>query len=308
MIIYESNKNWLRDVGHLYKSWTMQRVLRSTLAVAAFTGAICFTWMYFFPEKKSGLDSSIFSLLGVVLSILLSFRTTTAYDRWWEGRKEWGKLVNNCRNLAVYIQSTWPREDKESRFFFAMNISNFGIALKDHLRQGADVNELIGLDEEEKAELVKKAHIPNHIALQIISRLQDGHVQQLITHEDHLNIKMHSQELLNVLGACERIKKTPIPFSYNVYLKLFITIYTICLPFALIPIFGYWSILMVAFVFFAFIGLELMAEEIEDPFGLDCNDLPIGDIAHTIKTNVCEILEVRAAHKEAPKEIYSKVF
>lgn len=308
MIIYESNKNWLKDVRHLSRSWTMQRVLRSTLFVAAFTGAICFTWTTWFGHMKSGLDSSIFSLLGVVLSILLSFRTSTAYDRWWEGRKAWGELVNNCRNLAVFVHSTWPRADKDSRLFFAMQISNFCIALKDHLRSGASVNELIGLDEAEKEVIASKAHIPNYLAFTIISRVQEAHISNTISHEDHLNIKVHSQELLNVLGACERIKKTPIPFSYNVYLKVFITLYTICLPFALIPIFGYWSILMVAFIFFAFIGLELMAEEIEDPFGLDCNDLPIGDIAHTIKTNVCEILEVRTAHKEAPKEIYSKVF
>lgn len=308
MIIYESNKNWLRDVRHLYKSWTMQRVVRSTLLVAVFTGVTCFTWTTFFSHMKNGLDSSIFSLLGVVLSILLSFRTTTAYDRWWEGRRVWGALVNDCRNLAVYIHSAWPREDKESRRFFAMHISNFSIALKDHLRQGTNMEELIGLDEEEKAVIASKAHIPNFLAFLVINRVQEGYLSKMITGEDHLNIKLHSQELLNVLGACERIKKTPIPFSYNVYLKLFITIYTICLPFALIPIFGYWSILMVAFVFFAFIGLELMAEEIEDPFGLDCNDLPIADIAHTIKNNVCEILEVRTAHKEAPKEIYSKVF
>ncbi|HOZ86740.1 MAG TPA: bestrophin family protein [Bacteroidia bacterium] len=308
MIIYESNKNWLKDVGHLSRSWTMQKVLRSTLVVAAFTGVIAFVWMELLHKEKTGIDSSIFSLLGVVLSILLSFRTTTAYDRWWEGRKAWGELVNNSRNLAIYIHSTWPAGDKKSREFFAVNISNFCIALRDHLRTGADVNELIGLSEEEKQMLSTKSHLPSYIASQIINKVQQAYNEKLISNEDHLNIKMHSQEFVNVLGICERIKKTPIPFSYNVYLKVFISLYTVCLPFALMPIFGYWAILMVAFVFFAFIGLELMAEEIEDPFGLDCNDLPIGTIAHTIKSNVFELLETRHASKETPKEIYSKVF
>jgi ion channel-forming bestrophin family protein len=308
MIVYESNKNWLKDVRHLYKSWTMQRVIRSTLAVAGITAIICFVWMYVLRMEEKGLDGSIFSLLGVVLSILLSFRTTTAYERWWEGRKAWGDLVNNCRNLAIYIQSTWPIEDKKNRLFFAVQISNFCISLKDHLRTGATTDDLIGLEEDEKKLLSEKDHMPAHLALAIIAGIQEAYNKKLITNEDHLNIKMHSQELMNIAGKCERIKKTPIPFSYNVYLKLFITLYTMCMPFALMPIFGYWSILMVAFVFFAFIGLELMAEEIEDPFGLDCNDLPIADIAHTIKNNVFEILDVRNAHKEAPKEIYSKVF
>jgi putative membrane protein len=100
MIVYQSNKNWLRDVRHLSKSWTMQKVMRSTLLVMAFTALVAFIELEALHLKGSGLNVTIFSLLGVVLSILLSFRTNTAYDRWWEGRKLWGDLVNNCRNLA----------------------------------------------------------------------------------------------------------------------------------------------------------------------------------------------------------------
>ncbi|MDQ4140247.1 MAG: hypothetical protein M3142_06955, partial [Bacteroidota bacterium] len=111
-----------------------------------------------------------------------------------------------------------------------------------------------------------------------------------------------------VAGACERIKKTPIPFSYNVYLKLYISAYTLILPFGLLPIFGYAGIGLIMFIFFAFIGVELMAEEIEDPFGLDCNDLPTGDIAHTIKQNVYELLEVGHPEEAQPKQLYQKVF
>jgi len=308
MIIYESNKNWLRDVGHLSKSWTMQRVVRSTLLVALFTGAVSVISIEVLQMSQIGLDVTIFSLLGVVLSILLSFRTTTAYDRWWEGRKNWGELVNNCRNLAVYVHSAFPVEDTKSRHYLAGRIANFCIALKEHLRKGVKYEELVYVTPEELEKYKLKSHLPSYIAYEIVQRIQDVFSSGNIRGEDHLNIKMHTQELLNVAGACERIRKTPIPFSYNVYLKLFITLYTLCLPFALIPIFGYWSIIMVAFVFFAFIGLELMAEEIEDPFGLDCNDLPTGDIAHTIKANVFEILEARHTEPEAQKEIYSKVF
>jgi putative membrane protein len=308
MIIYESNKNWLRDVTHLYKSWTMQKVMRSTLYVAIATAIISLFYKEVLEWKGGGLDITIFSLLGVVLSILLSFRTNSAYDRWWEGRKKWGELVNNSRNLAVYLHSTLPPEDDESRHYFAVHISNFAIALKEHLRSGAQTDEFIMVSDEEIERYNRKANIPNFIAYEIIQRIQDAHQAGHISMADHINIKQHSQELLNISGACERIKKTPIPFSYNVYLKLFITFYAIGLPFALIPVFGYWSILIVAFVFFAFIGLELMAEEIEDPFGLDCNDLPTGDLAHTIRNNVFELLEVRECIKEKPKEMYAKVF
>jgi putative membrane protein len=308
MIVYESNKNWLRDLRHLYKSWTMQRVLRSTLVIMVVTCLLCVLFLEFIPHIKIGLDASIFSLLGVVLSILLSFRTTTAYDRWWEGRKNWGELVNNTRNLAIYSHSALPVEDQKTRHYLAVHISNFCIALKEHLRKGVVHSELINVSPEEMEKYKSKSHLPSHIAYEIVQRLQDVYKAGNITNEDHLNIKLHTQELMNVAGACERIKKTPIPFSYNVYLKLFITLYAIFLPFALIPIFGYWSVLMVGFVFFAFLGLELMAEEIEDPFGLDCNDLPTGDIAHTIKNNVFEILEAKHIEQEVQKEEYSKIF
>ena len=99
------------------------------------------------------------------------------------------------------------------------------------------------------------------------------------------------QAMMDIAGACERIKKTPIPFSYNVYLKIFITAYALMLPFALTAEIGLWAVPAVMFVFFAFIGVQLMAEEIEDPFGLDCNDLPTGQIAETISKNVFEILD-----------------
>lgn len=135
------------------------------------------------------------------------------------------------------------------------------------------------------------------------------HREEKITKEDFLNLKPQMQALLDILGACERIKKTPIPFSYNVYLKIFITVYGILLPLALIPQSGYWAILLVMMIFFAFIGVQLMAEEIEDPFGLDCNDLPTGDIAHTIKNNVFELLESKSSlGKEHVVAEYEKVF
>ncbi|MBK7426295.1 MAG: hypothetical protein IPI60_04290 [Saprospiraceae bacterium] len=135
------------------------------------------------------------------------------------------------------------------------------------------------------------------------------HREKKITQEDFLNTKPHTQALLDILGACERIKKTPIPFSYSVYMKIFITVYGVLLPFALIPELGYLAVPVVMVVFFAFIGVQLMAEEIEDPFGLDCNDLPTGDIAHNIKNNVFEILEAKSSiGKEHVLEEYEKVF
>ncbi len=179
----------------------------------------------------------------------------------------------------------------------------------EHLRGGTKLEKLIYLSEEDLAEYETKGHIPNHIALEMFERLAEAHRRGEINEGDYINIKAQHQSLLDILGACERIKKTPIPFSYAVYLKIFITAYGVLLPFALLNMFHLWSIPIAAFVFFALIGVELLGEEIEDPFGLDCNDLPTGDIAHTIKNNVFEILEDRSSKgRERKIELYQKVF
>lgn len=124
---------------------------------------------------------------------------------------------------------------------------------------------------------------------------------------DFINIKGQHESLLDILGACERIKKTPIPFSYSVYIKVFISIYCLLLPFGLYLDFGWYTVPLTMFISFAMIGLELMAQEIEEPFGLDCNDLPTGDIAMNIKRNVHELLGDPVAVIQKSPGIYSKV-
>lgn len=309
MILYKTNDNWFSDVSHLARSWTMVRIMRSVFAIGAYTAAIVIGIYYFELLDYIRLNTSVFSLLGVILSIFLVFRTNSAYDRWWEGRKQWGALVNNTRNLAIYVHTMFPKGEDDTRHFFAKHISNFCLALAEHLRDGTQLDKLIYLTDEDRTLYESKGHIPNHIALQIFERIARAHRDGEINEGDYINIKAQHQSLLDILGACERIKKTPIPFSYAVYLKIFITAYGLALPFALIATFQYATIPLAMFMFFALLGVELLGEEIEDPFGLDCNDLPTGDIAHTIKTNVFEILEVRSGKDRGiEREMYEKVF
>lgn len=309
MIIYEPNKHFLKDIGHLAKSWTMVKIFRSVLIIGTYCLLVSLGLTYLYVGEFAGLSSSMFSFLGVVLSILLVFRTNSAYDRWWEGRKQWGALVNHCRNLAVVAHTTLPPEDGKSRAYLATHISNFCIAFKEHLRKGPKLEELINLSDKDRAVYEQKKHLPNHISYEIHQLVHAAHKQESITLGDYLHFKPHLQALLDILGACERIKKTPIPFSYAVYIKIFILAYGVLLPFALFNSFGLWTPLIVMFVFFAFMGIELLAEEIEDPFGLDCNDLPTGDISHTIKRNVHEILGVdKTKLTGVPHELYEKVF
>ncbi|MCB0637185.1 MAG: bestrophin family protein [Lewinella sp.] len=308
MIYYKTNHNWLGDVRHLFKSWTMVRIMRWVGVMGVYALVVCLVLEQLGWVEYLALNSTIFSLLGVILSIFLVFRTNSAYDRWWEARKQWGALVNNTRNLAIYVDGMFPDGDADTRHWMAGHISNFCLALVEHLREGTKLDKLIYLDETERADYEKKDHVPNYIAQQIFQRLARAHRQGEINEGDYINIKAQHQSLLDILGACERIKKTPIPFSYAVYLKIFITAYAVMLPFALVTTFHMAAVPLAMFVIFALLGVELLGEEIEDPFGLDCNDLPTGDIAHTIKKNVFEILENRHPVGEKEKELYAKYF
>ena len=309
MIYYKTNQNWFKDLGHLTKSWTMVRIVRSVIAIGFYATIVCFLIEYFSLDQFVVINTSIYSLLGVMLSIFLVFRTNTAYDRWWEARKQWGALVNNTRNLAIYVHTMFPKGDRPIRAFMGKHIANFCFALVEHLRDGTKLENLILLTDEEVETYQSKQHVPNHIAVEIFDQIAQAHREGIINEGDYINIKAQHQSLLDILGACERIKKTPIPFSYAVYLKIFITVYGLLLPLSLVSSFGLTAIPLSMFIFFALLGIELLGEEIEDPFGLDCNDLPTGDIAHTIRNNIFEILELRANQpKSKPKELYQKVF
>ena len=307
MIVYEPNKHFLSDIRHLAKSWTMVRIVRAVIITGLYTLGVYFAHLYIPQMKAIAMDISIFSFLGIVLSILLVFRTNNSYDRWWEGRKQWGALVNNCRNLAVLVHTSFPKEDQHNRHLLAKHISNFCFAFKEHLRSGVQMDELIYLSEEDKSVYANKAHIPNHISVQIHQVIHDVYKQGGITGDDHRNIKEQSAALIDILGACERIKKTPIPYSYSIFIKIFILVYSLLLPIALVAELGIWTVPVIMMVFFAFIGVEMMGSEIEDPFGLDCNDLPTGTISQTIKENVFEILEAKKGNNVQAK-LYDKIF
>jgi len=285
MILYKTNDNWFGDMSHLFSSWTMTRIMRSVGLIGVYAAVFVWAVGYFEIDEFMMMDTTVFSLLGVILSLFLG-----------------------SRNMAIYVDSMWPESDVGIRRFMAKHIANFCLALSEHLRDGTKLDKLIYLSPEEEAYYDTKDHIPNFIALRIFQRMAQAHRDGTINEGDYINIKAQHQSLLDILGACERIKKTPIPFSYNVYLKLFISAYAVLLPMGLLESFGWTTVPITMLVFFALLGIELMGEEIEDPFGLDCNDLPTGDMAHTIKRNVFELLEDRTPADEHRKELYTKVF
>jgi putative membrane protein len=231
----------------------------------------------------------IHSLLGFVISMLLVFRTNTAYDRWWEGRKLWGELVNSSRNFALKINTMIPPESKKEKENLIVLIGNFPFVLKEHLRGRFkavefETNKTITIED-----LNKVNHKPNALIWAIEKEVMQAYKNKNITNEQLLLLNDELRTMANVCGACERIKNTPIPYSYSMFLKKFIFAYVFTMPLGFVYDFKYWTAPIVVFIFYAFASIELIAEEIEDPFGTDANDLPIDAIAITIRTNVKEI-------------------
>lgn len=282
-------KSWFKLIFAIHKSDTLRILWKEIIYIALFTVAIAYVVINYFPESTI-LESlvAVYSLVGFVISLLLVFRTNTAYDRWWEGRKKWGALVNDTRNLAIKCASIF--KDEEDRMFFRRMIPNFVFATKEHLRDDVDFSELT-LDVDELKQLQSKEHVPNAISKAMINRVVEKNKSGEISGEQLYILDKNLNSLLDQLGACERIKNTPIPFSYSLFIKKFIFIYTITIPLAFVTIFGYYSALIATFIFYILVSMEVLAEEIEDPFGTDDNDLPTDSLCEKIKANVAEIID-----------------
>src|SRR6185369_1950634 len=135
-------KTWLSLIFHAYSKQVMKTLMPALISIGIFTAIICFLNDYFDLDKKDFPSSPVVhQLLGIVLGLFLVFRTNSAYDRWWEGRKLWGGLVNSTRNFALKLNSTLPIGSSD-RIWFAQMISNFVIATKEHLRDGVQASEL----------------------------------------------------------------------------------------------------------------------------------------------------------------------
>ncbi len=281
-------KSWITLIFAFHKSDTFRILWKEILYIGLFTLLVAFLELHYFPNAEV-LDKliAVYSLIGFVISLLLVFRTNTAYDRWWEGRRKWGELVNDSRNFAVKLSSIL--REKEDKDYFSRHIVNYVYATKEHLRNGVKFEEL-DLSEEEIQKLQKSTHVPVAIVQAMYAKLNMLSSTSKITQEEFLALDKNLNTFIDVVGACERIKNTPIPFSYSLFIKKFIFIYITTLPLAFVNQFGYFSSLIATFVFYVLVSMEVLAEEIEDPFGEDDNDLPTDTICERIKINIEELL------------------
>ncbi|CCH55227.1 protein of unknown function UPF0187 [Fibrisoma limi BUZ 3] len=297
MIVYKS-KDWLPAVWHFHTGPTAKDLLAKLVIVGLYVAAVCVVEIRYYDLRLKDTPSSFLQAMGILLSLLLIFRTNTAYDRFYEGRRTWGVLVNCCRNLAIFYNAVLPNDDDTNRQFFAKAISNFPFALKNHLRDRPNPDELDVLEDEDRRELSKIEHGPASVTNHLWVHTEELYRRGYFSESQHINLNELISVLMDVSGICERIKSTPIPFSYNLFLKLFIMLYVAVLPFTIIDVYGYLTIPMVLFASYILVGLELIGEEIEDPFGLERNDLPLNQLSQQIRVNVHDILQIHLPHVE----------
>ena len=287
-------KQWFSILFQFHKPDTMRELAPLIGVISLYTLAIAVIEIEFINAHEHNWFKNLNQLhvlVGTALSLLLVFRTNSAYDRWWEGRKLWGSLANSSRNLALKLDSMLPDDADGHRDFFCKAIPLFAETLRGHLQQESTRFALDERDHPELSKLDSQKHQPNMVASSIIQRCYNMQRSGALSEIQLLFLEAQLSDFTNITGACERIKNTPIPFSYSAFIKKFIFIYTITLPLAFAGLLGYLVVPVAAIVFYVLASLELIAEEIEDPFGTDENDLPMGTMAKRIERHVCEILQ-----------------
>jgi putative membrane protein len=232
------------------------------------------------------LTAGFHTLIGLMLGLLLVFRTNTAYDRWWEGRKLWGQLVNDCRNFAVKIAAC-VRAEQRDKIEIADRLSAFAFALKDHLRGGVKLQSLETFEHDEE----QPEHVPSYIVARIYDRLERWRLSDQLGGFELLFLDRHAAALLDICGGCERILKTPISRGYRRFILQSIWVYIVTLPWGIVDDIGWWTAPVTIVVAYLLVGIEVLAEQAEDPFGTDIDDLPLDDICATIDRNLQEIVE-----------------
>jgi len=256
MIIYDT-KNWGATLLKVYlsfnKAFTTRVLFKYIFYISIYTTFVVTIDLAVLP-KRIEVNPLFFSLLGVILSLMLVFRLNTSYSKWWEGRVAWGMLINHSRALAAHLNAIIPKEASQERKYFAAQIANFAYSLQAHLRGGVHWHEIEPLGRAYLDSLQRAKNVPYCIATQLYEHIEQNMKQGIFNQLDKIPLFHQLETMINVMGICERIKNTPIPFSHNSYIKTFILIYVLALPFGIVGTMFYYTIPTVALIAYALVG------------------------------------------------------
>ena len=305
-MIVKERGTWLRLLFHFRGSSFMETWPR-ILAVTIVAVIVTYVELYYGIQQYT-LTTTPFALIGVALGIFLGFRNNASYDKFWEGRKLWGALINTSRNLTrqtcFMLDSSQNFEElQQFRRMFVKRMIAFVHGLRCHLRNENPDSELERfLSREDHAEVLRATHRPLAILKQLGQDLAAARRYGWLSEFNYPHMDAQLNEFTNILGACERIKHTPIPFSYSVLIHRIVAAYCLFLPFGLVETTGILTPIVVLMISYAFLELDAIGDEIENPFGLQPNDLPLAAISRNIEINLLELLD-DPARPEALKPV-----
>jgi ion channel-forming bestrophin family protein len=283
---------WFKSALQLRGS-VIPAIMPRTLFCAVFGAIVAYAHTQGWQVAIPGLAALIPNL---VLGLLLVFRTNTAYDRFWEGRKSWGAIIVSVRNLARQIWVNIEEQDetdRQEKIAALRLLEAFAIATKRHLRGepiSDQVNTLVSIDQSRKMQ--QTANAPLEIAFWINDYLETEYRQGQLHVYQHTAMQTLVDRMVEALSSCERILKTPMPLAYAIHLKQLLLIYCLSLPFQMVDKTVWGTPIIVALISFMVFGIEAIGLEIENPFGRDANDLPLDNICQTISRNIEDLISL----------------
>ena len=263
------------------------RLWPAVLAATAYTVGVWLLCREFQLERPVWAEQ-IGVLNALIIGVLVGFRTKAAYDRWWEGRILWGELTNQSRNLCLKADA-YAKPDEAGRRELARLVAAFPWILMKHLRGPVALREVPGFEND----TATPAHVPAYIAERIARLIASWRTSASLDGHCHQMLDLHTSAFMNVCGACERIRGTPLPGSFLSLLRHGLILSFAVAPWHLAILLGAWSIVVQGILVYFLFGVELTAEEVEQPFAFDPDDLPLETYCETIRRNAHEILKVK---------------
>lgn len=298
-MIVRPRPHWLKLL-FVRRGSILGRILPQLLFTTLLSATVVLAHGQLFHWKVT-LTSAPFSLMGVALAIFLGFRNSASYDRYWEARKLWGRLLVEARTVTRQAL-TMTRRRTDARPF-VLGVIAFTFALRNQLRGLPAVKGLDGLLPTSLLVRLETVRFPCALILLWLAewlreRREAGELDPVLVQR----IDVHVSGLSEVLGGCERIASTPLPFTYSVILHRTVYLYCMMLPFGLVDAIGMMTPVVVAFVSYTFFALEALSDEIEEPFGLAPNDLALDAMAAGIEASLREMLGEKAQPAPTPEE------
>ncbi|SNB53643.1 putative membrane protein [Arboricoccus pini] len=292
-MIVRRRHHWLRML-FVWNGSVLRQILPRLVVVIliSFLAVAGHLWLH---SQRFTLNPTPFSLLGITLAIFLGFRNSTSYERYAEGRQLWGQLIIAARSLLRQAATlTIPPLTSTEQARLATRLVELATELKDQLRRSDRARDATLPKVAPSARPSSSRHVLA-VAEDLAALRREGRLEPLLVPAMEANL----DRIAAVIGGCERIAGTPIPYTYSVMLHRTVYIYCMLLPFGLVGGLELLTPLITAFIAYTFMALEATASELEDPFGLDANDLPLDALTRTLERSLLDMAGV----EELPPEL-----